>query len=158
VGDAQVTPQQCIEEYISNSSVGRDDDAPATRTGKRSTSRAAATIAATQMTEAKKKKQKRTGPVVLADTATVSFGIETINVDDEEDDAKSPKVATVPSAETPRKAASTEERAIETPCRTSAMEERPRSGADSLGDAGSHKRARKVPPKPCKLGLRSATK
>jgi hypothetical protein len=60
------------------------------------------------MVEAKKKKRKRTGPAVSADTMTVSSSVETINVDDEEDDAKSPDAAADPFQETPRKAASTE--------------------------------------------------
>jgi hypothetical protein len=54
--------------------------------GKISTSRAAATIAATQTAEAKKKKRKQTRSTVLVDTATVSSDVETINVDDEEGD------------------------------------------------------------------------
>jgi hypothetical protein len=62
-------------------------------------SRAAAIIAATQTAEAKKKKKrKRTRPAVLADTATASSGVETINI---EDDAKSPRVTAVPSAGRP---------------------------------------------------------
>jgi hypothetical protein len=116
-------------------------------------------ITATQTAEAKKKKRKRIGPAVFADTATVSFGIKTIDGEDEEDDTKSPSATTVPSPGTPRKEASTEERATETPRRTSTMEERPKLSANTLGDAGSQKRARKAPPpKPCKPGLRSATK
>jgi hypothetical protein len=43
----------------------------------------------TQTTEAKKKKRKRTRPMVSVDTTLVSFGVETINVgDDEEDDVE----------------------------------------------------------------------
>jgi hypothetical protein len=66
-------------------------------------SRAAATITATQTAEAKKKKRERDGPVVSSDTTTVSSGIQTINIDEEEEDVKSPDMATVPPAETPRK-------------------------------------------------------
>jgi hypothetical protein len=79
--------------------VGSDEDALATRralpkvtasasrcmwqtTGKMSTSRAVATIATYQTAQAKKKKHKRTKPVVSVDMTTVSFGVETINVDD----------------------------------------------------------------------------
>jgi hypothetical protein len=109
-------------------------------TGKMSTSKAAATITATQTAKAKKKKRKKTGPVVSTDTATVSSGVETINIDDEEDDAKSPDVVAAPSTEMPRKAVSMEERATETPRRTFVMEERPMPRTYSLGDAGSQKR------------------
>jgi hypothetical protein len=62
--EGQVTPQKCIEEYISDSSMGCDDDAPTARrvppkvatsvprctrqtAGKMSVSRAASTITAT---------------------------------------------------------------------------------------------------------------
>jgi hypothetical protein len=160
--DVQAAPQKHIEEYISDSSVGSDDDAPATRRAPprslrlcrgargrwraRCPPRATATITATQTAEAKKKKRKRIGPAVFADTATVSFGIKTIDGEDEEDDTKSPSATTVPSPGTPCKEASTEERATETPRRTSTMEERPRLSANTLGDAGSQKRARKAPP------------
>jgi hypothetical protein len=108
----RAAPQQHIKEYISDSSVGSDEDAPTTRrvtpkvatsaprrtrrtTGKIPACWAAAIIATTQTAEAKKKKRKRTGPAVLADTATVSSGVETINI---EDDAKSPRVTAVSSA------------------------------------------------------------
>jgi hypothetical protein len=50
-------------------------------TGKISSSRVAATIAATQMAEAKKKKWKRTRCSVSVDTAMVSSSVETIEVD-----------------------------------------------------------------------------
>jgi hypothetical protein len=130
--DVLAAPQPPIEEYISDSSVGSNEDAPATRrtppkfavsasrctwqtTSKMSASQAAATIAATQTAEAKKKKRKRTEPAVSANTATVSYGNETINVDDDEDDAKLPSTVTDPSVGTPHKAASTEERAMEMP-------------------------------------------
>jgi hypothetical protein len=121
-------------------------------TGKMSTSRAAATVAATQTAEPKKKKRKRTGPTVSTDTTTVSSDVETINVEDEEDDTKSPSEATIPSAGTPRKAASTEEWATETPRRTSMIEECPRSGAETLGNTGSQKRATKAHRSPASPG------
>jgi hypothetical protein len=127
-------------------------------TGKISALRTAATIAATQTAEAKKKKRKRTRSTVSVDMTTVSSSIETIEVDDDERDTESPSAMAAPSAGTPRKAASTEEQAVGTPCQTSATQERPRSSADTVGDLRSHKRARKAPPKACKPGLRSATK
>jgi hypothetical protein len=123
-----------------------------------SASRAAATIAATQTAEAKKKKRKQTRSTVSVDTTTVSSDVETIDVDNEEGDIESPSATVAPSVGTPCRAASPEKQAMETPHQTSSMQERPRSGADMVGDLGSHKRARKAPPKLCKPGLRSATK
>jgi hypothetical protein len=171
--DVQAAPSSPINEYLSDSTVGSNDEAPAVWRasskvtaprltqqvrGKIPTSRAAATIAATQTAEAKKKKRRRSRPAVSVDAATVSSGVKTIEVDDEEGDAESPGAMAAPFAGTPRRATSTEEQVVETPCRTSATDERPRSSADTVGDLGSHKRARKAPPKPCKPGLRSATK
>jgi hypothetical protein len=120
--------------------------------------RAAATIPTTQTAEAKKKKWKRTRSTVSMDMNTISFGVETIQVDNEEGDAESPSTTAGPSARTPRRAVSTKEQAEETPRRTSAAEECPRLSIDTVGDLGSHKRERQAPPKPCKPSLRSATK
>jgi hypothetical protein len=44
------------------------------------------------------------------------------------------------------------------PCQTSKMQGRSTSSTDLAGDLGSNKRMKKAPPKPCKPGLRSATK
>jgi hypothetical protein len=77
-------------------------------TGKIATSRASATIAATQTADAKKKKRKQTGSTVSVDTNTVGSGVETINADDDEGNAESPSATTAPSAGTPRRAASPE--------------------------------------------------
>jgi hypothetical protein len=110
------------------------------------------------MADAKKKKWKRTRHTVSVDTATISSSVETIEIDVEEGDTESPGATAAPSAGTPRRAASTEEQAVETPRRMSATEERPRSSADIVGDLGLHKRVRKAPPNPCKPDLRSATK
>jgi hypothetical protein len=95
---------------------------------------------------------------VSADTTTINSDIETIDVDDGEGDVKSPKATTAPSAGTPRRAASPGKQAVETPYHVSKTQERPRSSIDPMGNLGSHKRAKKAPPKPCKPGLRSATK
>jgi hypothetical protein len=92
------------------------------------------------------------------DTTTVSSSIETIDVRDEEDNAKSSGAMTTPSAGTPRKAASIKEHAMVMPRWTSIMEERPRSSTNAVGDPGSQKRAKKAPPNPYKPGLLSATK
>jgi hypothetical protein len=67
------------------------------------------------MGEAKKKKRKRVGPTASADTTEVSSDVETINVEDEEDDARSPSTATAPSTETPHKVVAMEEQVTEMP-------------------------------------------
>jgi hypothetical protein len=126
--------------------------------GKVSASQAVATIAVTQTAEVKKKKSKRTRSAVQVDMTTVSSDVETINVDDEEGDVKSPSATTSPSAGTPRKAASPVKQEVETPHETSKNQERPKLSTDPMGDLGSHKRAKKALPKPCKPGLRSTTK
>jgi hypothetical protein len=171
--DVQAAPPPPIDEYLSNSTVGSDDEAPAARRapskvvalrhmrlamGKISASRAAATITETQTAEAKKKKRKRTRPTESVDMATVSSSVETIEVNDEDGDAESPGAIVALSTGTPCRAVSTEEQTVEMPRRMSATEERPRSSADTVRDLESHKKVRKVPPKPCKPGLRSATK
>jgi protein required for attachment to host cells len=86
---------------------------------------------------------------VSADTTTISSDVETINVDDEEGDAQSPKATT---------SLSPGKQAVETPHQTSKTQGRSMSSTDPVGDLGSHKRMKKAPPKPCKPGLRSATK
>jgi hypothetical protein len=86
---------------------------------------------------------------VSADTTTISFDIETIDVDDEEGDTQSPTAIEVPSLG---------KQAVETPRLTSKMQGRSTSSTDPVGDLGSNKRMKKAPPKPCKPCLRSATK
>jgi hypothetical protein len=154
--NVQAAPPPPVNEYLSDSTVGSDDEAPATSsrasskvaaprrtrqaTGKISASRAATTITATQSAEAKKKKQKRTRSTVSVDTTIVSSDVETIEVDDDEGDTESPSATAAPSAGTPRKAASMEEQAVGTPRQTLATQERSRSSIDVVGDLGSHKR------------------
>jgi hypothetical protein len=106
-----------------------------------------ATIATTQTAKAKKK-SKRVGPAAPANTAAVSSGVETINVEEEENEAKSPSAATVSPPEMPRKAMATEGQSLHTPCKGATLEECSRSGAVVLGDAGSQKKVKKAPPKP----------
>jgi hypothetical protein len=72
---------------------------------------------------------------------TVSSDIETTDVDDEEGDIESPKATAAPSAGTSRRAVSPGKQAVET-------QERPKSSTDTMGDVGSHKRAKKAQPKP----------
>jgi hypothetical protein len=94
----------------------------------------------------------------LVNTTTVDFGVETIDVDNDEGDAESPSATVAPSAGTPRRAASPEKQVVETPRQTSTTQECPRLSTDTMGNIGLHKRARKAPLKPCKPDLRSATK
>jgi hypothetical protein len=103
----------------------------------------------TQAAEAKKRRGKRTRSAVSVDTTTISSDIETIDVDDGEGDAQSPKASTAPP---PGK------QAVEMPRQTSMTQGRSTSSTGPVGDLGSHKRMKKAPPKPCKPGLRSATK
>jgi hypothetical protein len=116
-----------------------------------SASRATKTIASTQTVEAKNKKRKRVVPYVSSDTVTVSSGVETINVDDDEEDAKSPDMSTVLLAKMPRKATAVEELALEAHRKVATVEERSRLGADVLGDSGLQKTARSAPPNPIKI-------
>jgi hypothetical protein len=169
----QEAPPPPINRYLSDSTVGSDDEAPTARrapckvtaplrmqqaTRKISATPAATMIAVTQTAEAKKKKRKWTRPTMSVDTTMVSSGVETIEVDNDEVDAVSLSATTAPSTGTSRRVVSTEEHAVETPRRMSAADEHPRSSTDTVGDLGSNKRARKAPPKTCKPGLRSATK
>jgi hypothetical protein len=86
---------------------------------------------------------------VSVDTTTRSFDVETINIEEDEGDVQSKKATTAPSPG---------RRAVETP--------RPAPGAQGLStsstgpadEAGSNKRQKKAPPKPCKPNLRPAVK
>jgi hypothetical protein len=62
------------------------------------------------------------------------------------------------SAGTPRRVSSPVKQAVEMPIQMSKTQERPMSSTDTMGDLGSHKRVKKGPHKPCKPGLRLATK
>jgi hypothetical protein len=126
--------------------------------GKISASWAAASIAATQTAEVKKKKRKWTRLTVSVDMTTVCSDVEIIDVDDEEGDVESPSATAAPSAGRPRRAVSPIKQAVETPRQMSKAQELPNSGTDTVGDLGSHKWAKKASPKPCKPDLKSATK
>jgi hypothetical protein len=118
VADMQATLAPPIDEYVSDSTVGSDNEAPATFgrapnkvTAPQRTQQIAGKIpasqVATQAAEAKKMRGKRTRPAVLADTTTISFDVETIDVDDEESGTQSPKATTTlllgkQAVETPR--------------------------------------------------------
>jgi hypothetical protein len=84
-----------------------------------------------------------------ADTTTKSFDIETIDVEEDEGDVQSPRATTAMSPGT---------RAVETPRLAPGVQGLSTSSTSPEDDAGSNKRLKKAPPKPCKPGLRSATK
>jgi hypothetical protein len=160
VADVQAAPPPPVDEYVSDSTVGSDNEAPATsrrapskvaapRRTRQTTGKIPASQAATQIAEAKKRRGKRTRSTVSTNTTTISSHVETIDVEDEEGDVQSPKATTSPlpgrqAAETPRPTLRTQGRST--------------LSTDPTGDAGSNKRMKKSPPKPCKPGLRSATK
>jgi hypothetical protein len=160
VAKVQAAPAPPIDEYVSNSTVGSNNEAPAMsrrappkvaapRHMRQTAGKIPASQAATQAAEAKKRKGKRTRSAVSADTAMISSDVETIDVDDGEGNMQSPKATTAPS---PKK------QAVEMPRQTSKTQGRSSSRTDPVGDLGSHERMKKAPPKPCKLGLRSVTK
>jgi hypothetical protein len=161
VADVQAAPPPPVDEYVSDSMVGSDNEAPAT--SRRAPSRVAASWctrqtagkiptsqATTQIAEAKKRRGKQTRSAVSADTTTtVSSDVETIDVEDYEGDMQSPKATTAPSPEG---------QVAETPHPTPRVQGRATSSTDRAGDAGSNKRMKKAPPKSCNPGLRAATK
>jgi hypothetical protein len=136
----QAAPPPPVDEYISNSTVGSDNEA--ITSSRRAPSRVApprrtwqtagkipASQAATQVAEVKKRRGKQTRSAVSADTTTVSSDVETIDVDDE-GDVQSPKATTAPS---PGK------QAAETPRPTSGAQGRFMSSTDPACDVGSNK-------------------
>jgi hypothetical protein len=159
VADVQAAPAPPIDEYVSDSTVGSDNEAPASprrapskvaapRHTRQTAGKIPASQAATQVAEAKRR-GKRTRSAVSTDTTTISSDVETIDIDDEEGDVQSPKATTAPSPGS---------QVVETPRQTSKTQGRSTSSTDPAGDLGSNKRMKKAPPKPCKPGLRSATK
>jgi hypothetical protein len=160
VADVQAAPPPPVDEYVSDSMVGSDSEAPAT--SRRAPSKVAAlrrtrqtaekiptSQAATQIAEAKKRRGKRTRSAVSTDTTTVSSDIETIDAEDDKGDVQSPKAITAPSLG---------RQAAETPHPTPGAQGRSTSSTDPVADVGSNKRMKRAPPKPCKPGLRSVTK
>jgi hypothetical protein len=75
--------------------------------------------------------------------------VETIDVEGEEGDVQSPRATT---------ASSPDRQAAETPRPTPGAQGLSTSSTGPADDAGSNKRFKKAPPKPCKLNLRPATK
>jgi hypothetical protein len=152
VADVQAASVPPIDEYVSDSTVGSNDEDPTTshrapskvtasRRTRQTVGRISASRAATQAAEAKKKnKRKRTRSAVSADTTTISSDVKTIDVDDGEGDIELQKATTALSARTPHRVASLGKQAVETPRQASKTQERPRSSIDPMGDLGSHKR------------------
>jgi hypothetical protein len=160
VADVQAPPPPPVEEYVSDSTVGSDSEAPATsrrgpskvampRRNRQTTGKIPASQATTQVTEAKKRRGKRTRSVVSADTNTRSSDVETIDVEEDEGDVQSLKATTAPSSG---------RRAVETPCPTPGVQGLSTSSTAPADDAGSNKRQKKAPPKPCKSNLMPAVK
>jgi hypothetical protein len=160
VADMQVAPSPPVVEHVSNSTVGSDSEAPATsrrgsskvaapRRTRQTAGKISASQAATQVAEVNKRRSKWTRSAVSVDTSTRSSDVETIDVEEDEGDVQSPKATT---------ASSPGRRVAETP--------RPAPGAQGLStsstgqadDAGSNKRQKKAPPKPCNPNLRPAVK
>jgi hypothetical protein len=156
VVDVQATPPPPVDEYVSDSTVRSDSEEPATspanvaapRRTRQTAGKIPASQAAAQVTKAKKRRGKQTKSSVSVDTTMKSSDVENIDVEEDEGDMQSPKATTAPS-----------------PGRQAAETPRPAPGAQGLStsstpkdNAGSNKRLKKAPPKPCKPNLRSATK
>jgi hypothetical protein len=97
VADVQAVPPPPVEEYISDSTVGSDSEAPTTyrrspskvaapRCTRQTAGKIPASQAATQVAEAKKRRGKRTRSAVSADTTTRSSDVETIDIEEDESD------------------------------------------------------------------------
>jgi hypothetical protein len=160
VADVQAVPPPPVEEYVSDSTVGSDSEVPATSrrgpsriTMPRHTQQTAGKIpashAATQVTEAEKRRGKWTRSAESEDTTTKSSDVETFDVEGEEGVMQSLK-ATM--------ALSPDRQATETSRPAPGVQGLSTSSIGPADDAGSNKRFKKAPPKPCKLNLQPATK
>jgi hypothetical protein len=96
--------------------------------------------------------------MVSVDMTTISSDAETIDFDDGRGRHRVTKRNCGSARGDTYRAASPVKQAVETPRQMSKTQERPKLRTDMMGDFGSHKRAKKAPLKPCKPGLRSATK
>jgi hypothetical protein len=105
VVDMQAAPAPPIDEYVFDSTVGSDNEAPtasrrapskvaAPRRTQQTAGKIPASQVATQVAEVNKRRGKRTMSAVSTDTTTISSDVETIDIDDEEGDAQSPKATT----------------------------------------------------------------
>jgi hypothetical protein len=102
VADVQAAPVPPVGEYISDSTVGSDNEAhttshrvPSKVVAPRRTRQTAGKIpafqAVTQAAEAKKRKRKRARSIVSTDMTTISSDVETIGIDNGEGDIETPK-------------------------------------------------------------------
>jgi hypothetical protein len=102
VADVQAVPPPPVDEYVSDSMVGSDSEAPvasrkgpskvaAPRRTRQTARKIPASKAAAQVVEAKKRRGKQTRSTVSADTTTRSSNVETIDVEEDEGDVQSPK-------------------------------------------------------------------
>jgi hypothetical protein len=120
VADVQAAPPPPVDEYVNDSTVGSDSEAPTAsrrapsnvvvpRRTRQTVGKIPASRAAVQVAEVKKRRGKRTRSAVSADNTTMSSDIEAIDVEDDEGDVQSPKATTAPlpgkhAVETPRPA------------------------------------------------------
>jgi hypothetical protein len=86
---------------------------------------------------------------VSVDTTTKSYDVETIDVEGDDGDVQSPKATT---------ASSPDRQAAETTCPTPGAQGLLTLSTGPVDDAGSNKRFKKAPHKPCKPNLWPATK
>jgi hypothetical protein len=160
IADVQAAPPPLVEEYVSDSTVRSDSEAPTTsrrgpskvaapRRTRQTAGKIPASQATTQVAEAKKRRSKQTRFAVSADTTMRSSNVETINVQEDEGDVQSPKATTAPSPG---------RRATETPRPAPGPQGLSTSSTSLVDYAGSNKRQKKAPPKPCKPNLRLAVK
>jgi hypothetical protein len=94
VADVQAAPPPPVDEYVSDSMVGSDSEAPTTshrgpskvaapRHTRQTAVKIPASQAAAQVAEAKKRRGKRTRSAVSVDTTTKSSDVETIDVEED---------------------------------------------------------------------------
>jgi hypothetical protein len=160
VADVQAAPPPPVDEYVSDSMMGSDSEAPATscralskvvapRRTRQTTGKIPASQAATQIAEAKKRRGKQTRSAVSVDTTIMSSDVEAIDVEDDEGDVQSSKATT---------ALSPAGQATETSLLPPGAQGRSTSSTGPVDDVGLNKRLNKAPPKTCKPNLRSTTK
>jgi hypothetical protein len=160
VADVHAVPPPPVKEYVSDSTVESDNEAPTTsrrgpskvaapRRTRQTAGKIPASQATTKVAEAEKRRSEQTRSAVSVDTTTRSSDIETIDVEQDEGNVQSLKATTAPSlgrqaAETPRPAPRAQ--GLST------------SSTSSVDNAGLNKRQKKAPPKPYKPNLRPAVK
>jgi hypothetical protein len=153
-----VVPRPPIDEYVSDSMVGSDSEAPATsrrapskvaapRCTLQTAGKISASQAATQIAEAKKRRGSGPGPRCrrTPPQRVLMSKLSTLNM-------------TRVSHRRQQRLRRREGRRAETPCPALEAQGRSTSSTSLADDVGSNKRLKKAPPKPCKSNLRLATK